>query len=225
MKSLRVIREYLEEKVPSLIELKPLNYTDFFLEVKDLVASNKYLGDISKLTNEGEDETLYLKPLDSFIKYEYLNGNLRGVYLIHPALENTEDIYPDGLNTKGRKDILDYLKEKVTEDIFIGSLIDDYDDFLEKIEDEEYDWFVLIIMDTWEWADDYNLSISKVGEELEIVKGDVKARLTLYFEELNTLVSLVGWSTSSWDTDWDNGVYYLSRPSTQLTTTYVEDKR
>lgn len=217
MKSLGKVRDYLTELILELSKLDNETYNDFFIKVKELVDTNQILKEISTLSKEGDNEILYIKPLDTSINYEYLEDKFLGIYITHKNIEDDKGIYPLGLNTKGESELIEYIKSKLTPGNFYHNE-EEYEEFIKELNlpfTDLADCLIKLCNNT-----DFN-GFSKVSQI--IVNGN-KLEKTIYFEELNTLITITGGDFDSWgDDDWDNPEYFFSFPCTEINFRYKLD--
>jgi hypothetical protein len=218
MKSLSFTKTFLEGRVPELLITEDGPLRDFYLKVKELINTNPYLKNICSW----DKDVLYIKPLDTSVRYKYLEGNLIDVELTHPDIEMDSPLYPDGINSKSIDAVIEYIKERVNKDNFFTYLMDNYEEFTKKLDDRGY--FIECLLEACEYHDHYKLNVSLVEDKIDVVYDDRLVKKTFYFTDLNMLVTVAQGYFDSWsDTNWERGIYYLSRPITQLTTVYVKD--
>ena len=105
MKSLNIVKKY----IGSLYQIYIDDYKDFFKQFYDsFIINDKYDKRIITLIDEN---TLYIKPLDTYIRYEYHQDGtkLNGVYITHELIDNDLYIYKYPLNRPSEQEILKYL--------------------------------------------------------------------------------------------------------------------
>lgn len=214
MKSLSKTRSYLIELIPELSNLSKETYNDFFLKLKELINTNEVLKEISTLTKEGNNELLYIEPLDTNFKYEYLEAKFLGVYITHRNIETDKGIYPLGLNTKREAELIEYINSKLIVDDFYGDK-EECEDFLSKLNFPFPDIAKCLV----KLYEDSNFQgFEKVN--FRLIEDD-EVEITLYFKELNTLVTLTGgYYTSFAGIDWVEPDYFFSNPSTEINIIY-----
>jgi hypothetical protein len=159
---------------------------------------------------------LFIKPLFTYIKYEYLEGKLLGVYISHPDIETDKHVYSLDLNLNREIEVIKYIKANIT-----------LKDFC--LEDEEYEAFLKDLDNVDKFADCliklYKDTSFEGFEEIASYLWDYnKVDKVFYFKELNSLITVTGGYYSSFSNmDWGDLDYFFSLPASHVEVVYIYD--